>query len=102
MLKIISVCIIIFSGSIFANNCSEHGSKNLKTLEGKVVNVGPDHSMEVIIKTGEKGYYLQFEDRETKKFFHQNNYKRFEVTGFEGDQELWPRSFIVEEYRLLD
>lgn len=72
------------------------------TLEGKVANVGPDHSMEVVIKTGEKSYYLQFENRETKKFFQKHNYKRFEVTGFEGDQELWPPSFIVEEYKLLD
>ena len=102
MLKIITFCIVFFSGSIFANNCSEHVSKNLMTLEGKVANVGPDHSMEVVIKTGEKSYYLQFKNRETKKFFHQNNYKRFEVTGFKGDQELWPPSFIVEEYRLLD
>ena len=54
MLKIITFCIVFFSGSIFANNCSEHVSKNLMTLEGKVANVGPDHSMEVVIKTGEK------------------------------------------------
>ena len=72
MLKIITFCIVFFSGSIFANNCSEHVSKNLMTLEGKVVNVGPDHSMEVVIKTGEKSYYLQFQNRETKKYFHQN------------------------------
>ena len=51
MLKIITFCIVFFSGSIFANNCSEHVSKNLMTLEGKVANVGPDHSMEVVIKT---------------------------------------------------
>ena len=75
-----------FSGSIFANNCSEHVSKNLMTLEGKVANVGPDHSMEVVIKTGEKSYYLLFKNRETK-IFHQNNYKRFEVTGLMGDQK---------------
>jgi len=102
MLKIISFCIIFFSGSIFANNCSEHASKNLMTLEGKVANFVPDHSMEVVIKTGEKSYYLRFENRETKNFFHQNNYKRFEVTGLMGDQKEWPPSFIVEEYRLLD
>ena len=72
------------------------------TLEGKVANVGPDHSMEVVIKTGEKSYYLQFKNRETKNFFHQNNYKRFEVTGLMGDQKEWPPSFKVEEYRLLD
>ena len=102
MLKIITFCIVFFSGSIFANNCSEHASKNLITLEGKVANFGPDHSMEVVIKTGEKSYYLQFENRETKNFFHQNNYKRFEVTGFQGDQKEWPPSFKVEEYRLLD
>ena len=102
MLKIISFCIVFFSGSIFANNCSEHASRNLMTLEGKVANVGPDHSMEVVIKTAEKSYYLRFENRETKKFFHQNNYKRFEVSGVEGDQKEWPPSFIVEEYRLLD
>ena len=102
MLKIITFSIVFFSGSIFANNCSEHASKNLMTLEGKVANVGPDHSMEVVIKTGEKSYYLRFENRETKNFFHQNNYKRFEVSGFEGDQKEWPPSFKVEEYKLLD
>lgn len=102
MLKIITFCIVFFSGSIFANNCSEHVSKNLMTLEGKVANVGPDHSMEVVIKTGEKSYYLQFKNRETKNFFHQNNYKRFEVTGLMGDQKEWPPSFKVEEYKLLD
>lgn len=102
MLKIITFCIIFFSGSIFANNCSEHASKNLMTLEGKVANVGPDHSMEVVIKTGEKSYYLRFENRETKKFFQQSNYKRFEVTGLMGDQKEWPPSFIVKEYKLLD
>ena len=91
-----------FSGSIFANNCSEQSSKNLMTLEGKVANVGPDHSMEVVIKTGEKSYYLLFKNRETKNFFHQNNYKRFEVTGYMGDQKEWPPSFKVEEYKLLD
>ena len=69
MLKIITFCIVFFSGSIFANNCSEHVSKNLMTLEGKVANVGPDHSMEVVIKTGEKSYYLLFKNRETKNFF---------------------------------
>ena len=69
MLKIITFCIVFFSGSIFANNCSEHVSKNLMTLEGKVANVGPDHSMEVVIKTGEKSYYLQFKNREIKNFF---------------------------------
>ena len=49
-----------------------------------MANVGPDHSMEVVIKTGEKSYYLQFENRKIKNFFHQNNYKRFEVTGLDG------------------
>ena len=102
MLKIITFCIVFFSGSIFANNCTEHASKKLMTFEGKVANVGPDHSMEVVIKTGEKSYYLLFKNRETKNFFHQNNYKRFEVTGFEGDQKEWPPSFIVKEYKLLD
>jgi len=72
------------------------------TLEGKVVNVGPDHSMEVVIKTGEKSYYLRFKNRDTKKFFQQSNYKKFEVIGFEGDQKKWPPSFIVKEYKLID
>jgi len=102
MLKIISVCIIFFSSFVFADNCSKHASKNLMTLEGKVVNVGPDHSMEVVIKTGEKSYYLRFKNRDTKKFFQQSNYKKFEVIGFEGDQKKWPPSFIVKEYKLID
>ena len=102
MFKIFIFCIVFFPTSIFANNCSEQSSKNLVTLKGKVANVGPDHSMEVVIKTGEKSYYLQFKNRETKNFFHQNNYKRFEVTGLMGDQKEWPPSFKVEEYKLLD
>ena len=102
MLKIFTFCIVFFSASIFANNCSEQSSRNLVTLQGKVANVGPDHSMEVVIKTGEKSFYLQFENKQTKNFFHQNNYKRFEVTGFMGDQKEWPPSFVVEEYKLLD
>ena len=102
MLKIITFCIVFFSGFVFANNCTQDTSKNFTSLQGQVANVGPDHSMEVIIKTGEKSYYLQFKNREIKNFFHQNNYKRFEVTGFEGNQKEWPPSFIVEEYRLLD
>ena len=37
--------------------------QNLMTLEGKVANVGPDHSMEAVIKTGEKViiFYLKTE-----------------------------------------
>ena len=102
MLKIITFCIIFFSGFVLANNCSQHTSKSSTSIQGQVANVGPDHSMEVVIKTGEKSYYLRFENRETKKFFQQSNYKRFEVTGFMGDQKEWPPSFIVKEYKLLD
>lgn len=102
MFKIFIFCIVFFPTSIFANNCSEQSSKNLVTLEGKVANVGPVHSMEVVIKTGEKSFYLQFANKQTKNFFHKNNYKRFEVTGYMGDQKEWPPSFIVEEFTLLD
>lgn len=102
MLKIISFCIIFFSGFVLANNCSQHSSKDFIRFQGQVANVGPDHTMEVVIKTGEKSYYLQFQDKQTKKFFQQHNYKTFEVTGAMGDQKKWPPSFIVKEYKLLD
>ena len=102
MLKIITFCIIFFSGFVLPITAVNTHQKVLISIQGQVANVGPDHSMEVVIKTGEKSYYLRFENRETKKFFQQSNYKRFEVTGFMGDQKEWPPSFIVKEYKLLD
>ena len=101
MLKIITFCIIFFSGFVLPIIVAKH-QKNLMTLQGQVANVGPDHSMEVVIKTGEKViiFYLKIEKQ--KNFFNQSNYKRFEVTGLMGDQKEWPPSFKVEEYKLLD
>ena len=102
MLKIIYFYSVFFSGFLFANNCAELISKSTMSLEGQVANVGPDHSMEVVIKTGEKNFYLKFENKETKNFFQRNNYKKFQVKGYMGDQKKWPPSFIVESYKLLD
>ena len=69
MLKIFTFCIFFISGSIFANDCSEHTSKNSMTLQGKVANFGPDHSMEVVFKTGEKVIIFDLKIEKQKIFF---------------------------------
>ena len=102
MKKTLVVGLLLLSASLFANDCGVNKKITLESFKGKVVNVGPDHSMDVVMKITGKTYYLQFEDKETKKFFQKNNYKIFEVFGTFGDPDRWPPSFIVEDYKLLD
>ena len=104
MLKIIIFCIVFFSESIFANNCSSHDVENKKTFSfvGQVANVGPDHSMKVVIRNGEESFYLLFRNKEEKNFFHQNNYRKFEIIGYKSDPNKWPTGIVVLEYKLLD
>ena len=56
----------------------------------------------LLLKLGKKVIIFDLKINKQKIFFHKNNYKRFEVTGFMGDQKEWPPSFIVKEYTLLD
>ena len=104
MLKIISVCIIFFSSFVFADNCSTQDAHKKKTFSfvGQVANVGPDHSMDVVIRNGEESFYLLFRNKEEKNFFHQNNYRKFEIIGYKSDPNKWPTGIVVLEYKLLD
>ena len=68
MLKIITFCIIFFSGSIFWQIIGQHSSKSSLSIQGQVANVGPDHSMEVVIKTGEKSIIFDLKTEKQKTF----------------------------------
>ena len=102
MKKILFVGFFLLSSNLFANDCSVSENEKVKSYQGKVVNVGSEYNMEVVMSLKGKTYYLQFKNSEIKDFFHKNNYRIFEVSGSFGDPKRWPPSFIVEDYKLVD
>ena len=93
---------MFFSSLGFTENCITPEERNTISFQGQVANVGPHHSMEVVIRDGEKRYYLSFKDIETKKFFHNSNYKTFEITGYHSISRRGFPEITVTDYKIID